>query len=193
MYDPLPQDGMIRKLWVGEATLYGEHLLRLDAESRRNRFGGAVSDEYVREYVERSFPHAIIHGFFVKGALRGAAELQPLSSPHEAEAAISIEQPWQGHGIGSALLACTLLSARNRSIKHLRMACLADNRRMQDLARKFSAEISLDFGGVIGKLETPRPTPLSLARELLADGHGVASAIFDVQTRMLRPDYAASG
>jgi GNAT superfamily N-acetyltransferase len=193
MYDPLPQDGMIRKLWVGEAALYREHLLRLDPESRRNRFGGAVSEEYVHEYVDRSFPHAIIHGFFVNGVLRGAAELQPLSSPHAAEAAISIEQPWQGHGIGSALLACTLLSARNRSVKHLRMACLTDNRRMQDLARKFSAEISFDFDGVIGELETTRPTPLSLLRELLADGHGVANAIFDVQTRLLRPDYAASG
>jgi len=193
MYEPLPEEGMIRKLWIGEAGLYREHLLRLDADSRNNRFGGAVSDDYIRDHVESCFPCAVIHGFFVKGVLRGAAELQPSSSPQEAEAAISIEKPWQSHGVGSELLARTLLSARNRSITSLRMACLADNRRMQDLARKFHAELSFDFGGVVGQVETPQPTPLSLLRELMADGHSVANAIFDVQSRLLRPDYAARG
>jgi hypothetical protein len=188
MHDPLPEDGIIRKLWIGEASLYREHLLRLDPASRLNRFGSGVSAEYVRGYAETSFPHAVIHGFFINGVLRGAAELRPLpSADSHAEAAISIETPWQSHGIGSALLARTLLSARNRSIKFLRMACLADNRRMQDLARKFNAALSFDFGGVIGQVESPRPTPLSLMRELMADGHGVASAIFDAQSRLLRP------
>lgn len=187
MYDSLPPESMIRKLWVGEAALYCDHLLRLDPDSRRNRFGGAVSDDYVRAHVERSFSRAVIHGFFIRGVLRGAAELQTLSSPRDAEAAISIEKPWQSHGVGSVLLARTLLSARNRSIKFLRMACLADNRRMQDLARKFNAELSFDFGGVIGEVAAPRATPLSMMRELLADSHGVTTAMFDVQSRLLRP------
>jgi hypothetical protein len=187
MDDSLPPDGMIRKMWIGEAVLYCDHLLRLDPDSRRNRFGGAVSDDYIRAYVERSFPRAVIHGFFVSGVLRGAAELHTLSPPHDAEAAISIERPWQSHGVGSVLLARTLLSARNRSIKFLRMACLADNRRMQDLARKFNAELSFDFGSVIGEVATPRATPLSMMRELLADSHGVTTTMFDVQSRLLRP------
>jgi GNAT superfamily N-acetyltransferase len=187
MYDSLPSESMIRKLWVGEAALYCDHLLRLDPDSRRNRFGGAVSEDYIRAYVERSFPRAVIHGFFIEGVLRGAAELQPLSSPHDAEAGISIEKPWQSHGVGSELLARTLLSARNRSIKFLRMACLADNRRMQDLARKFNAELSFDFGGVIGEVTPARATALSMMREMLADSHGLTTAMLDVQSRLLRP------
>jgi hypothetical protein len=39
----------------------------------------------------------------------------------------------------------------------------------------------------VGEVATPRPTPLSLVREILADGHGFATAMFDVQTRLLRP------
>ncbi len=54
MHEPLIDGGTIRKLWIGEAELYREHLLRLDAESRRNRFGGAVSDEFIRKYSEPS-------------------------------------------------------------------------------------------------------------------------------------------
>ena len=183
-------DGTIRKLWIGEADLYREHLLRLDAASRRSRFGGGVSDEFITEYVSLSLGlEAVIHGFFVEGTLRGAAELRPLGSAFadEAEVAFSVETPWQGHGIGSALLDRTLLAARNRAIKFLHMACLADNRRMQELARKFDAELRFDFGGVVGAVEAPRPTPLSVLREFVADSHGFATAMLDVQSRMLKP------
>jgi hypothetical protein len=40
---------------------------------------------------------------------------------------------------------------------------------------------------VIGEVAAPRPTPVSLLREILADSHGFATAMFDVQTRMLKP------
>jgi GNAT superfamily N-acetyltransferase len=175
---------------MGETAAYRDHLLRLDAESRRNRFAGAVADEFVHDYAELAFGlDAVIHGFFLDGTLRGAAELRPIgrAGAHEAEAAFSIERPWQSHGVGSVLLERTLLAARNRGIRFLHMACLADNRRMQQLARKFDADLSFDFGSVVGEVATPRPTPMSLLREVLADSHGFATAVLDVQSRLLRP------
>jgi hypothetical protein len=36
-------------------------------------------------------------------------------------------------------------------------------------------------------VSTPRPTPLSLMREILADGHGFATAMLEVQSRLLKP------
>ncbi len=190
MRDPLPSGSLIRKLWMGEATAYRDHLLRLDAESRRNRFAGTVADEFVRDYADLAFGlDAVIHGFLIDGTLRGAAELRPIgrASAHEAEAAFSIERPWQSHGVGSVLLERTLLAARNRGIRFLHMACLADNRRMQQLARKFEADLSFDFGSVVGEVAAPRATPLSVLREVLADSHGFATAVLDVQSRLLRP------
>ena len=190
MQDYLVDGGLIRKLWVGEAEIYRDHLLRLDAESRRNRFGGAVSEEFIRKYADLSGSlDAVIHGFFVDGMLRGAAELRPLGSAFtdEAEAAFSIEQPWQSHGVGTALLSRTLLAARNRRYKLLHMACLAENQRMQQLARKFDADLTFDFGSVVGEVEAPHPTPMSVMREMIADGHGFATAILEVQSRLLRP------
>jgi hypothetical protein len=35
-------------------------------------------------------------------------------------------------------------------------------------------------------VESSRPTPLSLMRELLTDSHGIATAMLDLQSRMLR-------
>jgi len=189
MQDVLPEGAVIRKLWIGEAAKYRDHILRLDPASRRSRFAGGVSDDFVRNYVDLSNSlDAVVHGFFIGGLMRGAAELRPLGVrfPRQAEAAISVEKPWQSHGVGSALLRRTLLTARNRGIRLLHMACLADNQRMQQLARKFDAELSFDFGTVVGEVESSRPTPLSLMREFMADGHGFATAMLDLQSRMLR-------
>ena len=191
MDELLADGGVIRKLWIADADQYREHLLRLDDESRRNRFGGAIADDVVIAYADSSLrAGAVLHGFVVDGILRGVAELRPLGGPlsRQAEAAFSIEKPWQSHGVGSALLERTLLAARNRGIKLVHMACLADNTRMQELARKFEAELSFDFGGVVGEVEAPHPTPLSIFRELVADGHSFATAVLDAQSRLLRPE-----
>jgi GNAT superfamily N-acetyltransferase len=189
MLDILPEGSVIRKLWIGEVDKYRDHLLRLDPASRRNRFGGGVSDEFVTGYVDLSISlEAVVHGFFLDGVMRGAAELRQLGTrfPRQAEAAISVEKPWQSHGVGSALLRRTLLAARNRGFRQLHMACLADNRRMQQLARKFDAELSFDFGSVVGEVESSRANPLSMLKELLADQHGFATAMLDLQSRLLR-------
>jgi GNAT superfamily N-acetyltransferase len=179
---------------MGEATRYRDHLLRLDQDSRHSRFGGGVSDEFIRNYVGTTFGlGSVVHGFFADGTLRGAAELRPLGRAfaREAEAALSIEADWQSHGVGSALLDRTLLAARNRGIKTLHMACLANNRRMQELARKFAAELSFDFGDVVGEVAAARPTPLSVLRELVADNCGFATAVLDVQSRLLKTTASA--
>lgn len=187
MQEPLPDGGTVRKLWVGETDAYRDHLLRLDRDSRHRRFSGTVSDEFIaRHAATASETGVVVHGFFVEGALRGAAELRRIGSVFsaEAEAAFSIEQPWQSHGVGTELLERTLLSARNRGIRSLHMHCLADNQRMQQLARKFEAGLKFDFGSVIGEVDPPRSTPLSLMRENVADAHGVVSRIFDAQSRL---------
>jgi GNAT superfamily N-acetyltransferase len=189
MQESLADGGVIRKLWMGEAEQYRNHLLRLDAESRHSRFGGGVADEFIRDYVGTTLGlGAVVHGFFVDGMLRGAAELRLLGPAfaREAEAALSIEGPWQSHGVGSALLDRTLLAARNRGIRKLHMACLANNRRMRELARKFAAELSFDFGGVVGEVAAARPTPLSVLRELVADNCGFATAVLEVQSKLLK-------
>jgi len=190
MHEPLPDGGMIRKLWISETDAYRDHLLRLDRESRHRRFSGAVSDEFIaRHAATASELGVLVHGFFVDGILRGAAELRSLGSvfAREGEAAFSIEQSWQSHGVGTVLLERTLLSARNRGIKSLQMHCLTDNQRMQQLARKFEADLKFDFGSVVGEVDPPRSTPLSLMREATADAHSMATAILDVQSRLFNP------
>jgi GNAT superfamily N-acetyltransferase len=180
----------IRKLWIGEAGMFCDHLLRLDPESRRSRFGSPVNRDFIENYAARAIgPDTVVHGCFGDGALRGVAELRPFGKvfPFEAEAAFSVERDWQSRGVGSALFDRTVLAARNRGIRTVYMSCLATNRRMQALARKYEAELRFEADDVTGALANPGPSPLSLWREVMTEGHGFAAAILDLQSRLLRP------
>ena len=186
MHQVFIEGGVIRKLWSVETNAYRDHLLRLDAESRHNRFCGTIADSIIRTYAATARgSDVIVHGFFVDGVLRGAADLR--LNRREAEVAFSIEKRWQSHGVGSALLERSLLAARNRGVELLHVCCLVENYRMQQLARKFEAEISFDFGTVIGKMENPHPTPLSVMQEMVVDGHSFAAAYVDFQSRLFKP------
>jgi len=96
------------------------------------------------------------------------------------------ERGWQGRGAGTALLKRVLLAARNRQIKRLHMICLAGNPRMQQLALKFDAELGFQSGSVVGEVKAPRPTTVSIMRELVADGTDLATAILDVPSQLAK-------
>ena len=63
---------------------------------------------------------------------------------------------------------------------------LAENRRMQQLERKFGAQLNFQSGNVIGELKAPCPTPISVMRELVADGTDLAAAILDVPAQLAK-------
>ena len=85
MNEPLPDGGAIRKLWIGETDAYRDHLLRLDRDSRHRRFSGAVSDDFIARHAATANDlGVVVHGFFVDGVLRGAAELRRIGSVIDA-------------------------------------------------------------------------------------------------------------
>ena len=183
----ISRSGSIRKLWVADTAAFRDHLLRLDPQTRRNRFGMAASDDFVRRYAETSFAlDTLIHGVFVGDRLVGVGELRSLGrSRTEAEAAFSVESDWQGRGFGSQLMERVLLTARNRRIEKLYMNCLASNGQMQRLARRHGADLEYEGGDVVGLVVPETPSPASWLREVVRDGYGWASAVVDVQKRAL--------
>jgi len=175
-------NGAIRKIWPGENDKLAAHLLRLDPISRRMRFAGPVSDTFIEQYAETATRlNTVIHGFFADGELRAAAELRPILDqwPVEAEAAFSVEKDYQDSGIGSELMDRTLLAARNRGIKTLHMVCLAENQRMQRIARKHEARLHHDHGDISADLDPAWPSYFSLLRETVSSSGELVSAVLD--------------
>src|SRR5262245_6717893 len=93
--------GTIRRMWSQESDKFRDHLLRLDRESRRMRFGMAVSDAFISDYASRSGEmKGIVYGFFVDGQMRAAAEMRQLGETWstDAEGAFSVEPEYQNRG-----------------------------------------------------------------------------------------------
>ena len=179
----LRSDGLVRKLLPGERDALLGHLLRLDMDSRRTRFGH-VDGAFLAAYARQAFADgAVLHGWFEHGTLRAVAELHPLGSWRKAEAAFSVEAPYQDLGIGSRLLDATLVAARNRGATALEMQCLFENRRMQAIARKGGARLRFDYAAACAEIVPRRPTALSYLREAITDSSLFAEALFDLPAR----------
>lgn len=178
-----------RKLWASDASALQAHLLRLDPESRRMRFGTPVTDYFIEHYAQNALgSHSISHGYFVDGVLRGVAELRGFRAVTggEAEAAFSVENDFQNKGIGTELFGRTVLAARNRGISKLFVNFLSQNARMQAIAKKFDAVLTFDSDGVQGKIDAPRANALSVWKEALTDGQDIANSVMQSHTRALR-------
>ena len=182
-------DGAIRRLWKPDKRAFRAHLLRLDPESRSDRFAMAVSDDFLLDYADNCFGYDdTIYGFFVEGEIRAAGELRrvgdanaPQALRDVAEAAFSVEREWRGNGIGGELMARIVRAARNRRTRTIYMSCLARNRAMQALARKFEAEMRFEPQDVTGIVRTRGPSAFSLLYEAADDATGFATAMLDLQ------------
>lgn len=184
-----PVTGSIRKLLPSETGLLCEHLLRLDKESRRLRFTHAVSDEFIRNYAKTaSDPGSIVYIYTLDGVVRAAAELKRMGKiwRDSAEAAFSVESQFANKGLATELMGHIITSARNRGVKHLIMNCLAENIKMQAIARKYQADLHLDHGDVVADIIPQRFDYFSLATEMFEDRFVTFLAVLDQHSRSIK-------
>lgn len=181
--------GSIRKLWPTETEKFRDHLLRLDGDNRRMRFAHTVSDAFIEDYASRlSEMGSVVYGYIVDGEIRAVAELRKLGDTwgREAEAAFSVESGWQDRGLGSELMGRVIRAARNRGVMHLDMSCLAQNRKMQAIARKHSADLRFEYGEVVGDIVPREPNYFSVLAEAVEDRVGYMLAVLDLQERLIK-------
>ena len=183
MVNALRWGGTIRKVWPTESKKFRDHLMRLDAQSRRLRFGNAVSDDFINKYASQiTLDKAIVFAFIIQGEIRSAAELRKLGSRwgDEAEAAFSVEAEFQNQGVGTELMAYIIRSARNRGVERLWMSCLAENMKMRAIARKHDASLEFTSGDVYGEITASSPDIFSVTSEALDDRIGFVLAAMDL-------------
>jgi len=161
-----------------ELPLLRDHLLRLDHESRHDRFHGFMDDSFIEGYAEKcASDGTIIIAYLEDGVVRGAAELHPpdTSADLQPEIAFSVESGQRRLGVGSILFRKLIAEARARGYRHLRITTGAQNDAMRALANKFGAHLTFRYGestGTIDVREQPRPatvvaTPMDAARAII--------------------------
>src|SRR4029450_13061720 len=153
------------------------HLITLEPEDRRLRFGHVTSDARLRQYVE-GIDFARDAVFVVTDA-----ELAVVGAAHvargddHAELGVSVATQARGRGVGAALLDRSANRARTWGLSVLFMACLAENEAMLRLARKQSLKVAVSTGEAEAFVLLSPATLTSVAAEEHAEqvgliGHG---------------------
>ncbi len=156
----LPAAGLIRQLRPSDLPHFRDHLLRLDIESRRDRFNGPAADAFLRAYAERCFSDGTTVVGFVEpdGTVHGAAELHERPELEDAaEIAFSVERHLQHQGIGRRLFQRLLGHARALGYTRLLVTTHPANEAMKRLARHFEARLSFADGETVGLIELGDP------------------------------------
>lgn len=161
----------VRELHAGHRAEILRHLLLLNEEDRRLRFGTQTPDEVIHHYVEGlDFKRDTLFGSFdAQLNLIGMAHLAYLpkakGQPLAAEFGVSVLPDGRGKGIGTALLARASVHSRNTRIETLFVHCLANNRAMMHLAQKAGMRVEYAYGDADAYLKLPPANPGTIVEE----------------------------
>jgi GNAT superfamily N-acetyltransferase len=139
-----------------ELPLLRDHLLRLDPESRHDRFHGFMDDSFIERYAKKCADDGtVIIAYIEDGVVRGAAELHPPDQSPDSlpEIAFSVEARVRRQGVGSILFRKLIAEARAKGYQSLRITTGAQNQAMRALAHKFGAHLTFRHGESTGSID----------------------------------------
>ena len=161
----------VRQLHAGYRDEVLNHLLLLNEEDRRLRFGTQTPDEIIRHYVESlDFNKDVIFGVFdLDLKLIGMAHLAYLPEANgqarAAEFGVSVLPEGRSQGLGTALLERSAVHSRNTRIETLYVHCLANNKAMMHLAQKAGMTVEYAYGDADACLKLPPANPGTIVQE----------------------------
>ena len=168
MHRPRPGFGYVRTLsQQEELPLLRDHLLRLDPQSRHDRFNGYLDEGFIERYARKCADDGtVIVAYMESGIVRGAAELHPpeYSDDGLPEIAFSVERCVRRQGVGSVLFRRLISEARWRGYGRLRVTTGSGNEAMRALAQKFGAHLEFRYGESSGTIEIGPSPDGDLAR-----------------------------
>ena len=196
-FRPRPGFGYVRTLSQHEELpLLRDHLLRLDPESRHDRFNGYLDDSFIERYAARcASDGTIIVAYMENGIVRGAAELHPPEQSEDflPEIAFSVEACVRRRGVGSILFKRLIAEARWKGYRTLRVTTGAQNQPMRALASKFGAHLVFRQGESTGTIEVDQLPQDELARLAIDAPLNAARALMQVQRSLWKMFSGMSG
>jgi GNAT superfamily N-acetyltransferase len=165
-----------------ELPLLRDHLLRLDSESRHDRFHGFMDDGFIERYAAKCADDGtVIIAYVENGVVRGASELHPPDQSPDSlpEIAFSVEASVRRQGVGSIMFKKLVAEARSKGYHSLRITTGAQNRAMRALASKFGAHLTFRHGESSGTIDLGKQPQPELASPVFASAIGAQRAIAD--------------
>jgi RimJ/RimL family protein N-acetyltransferase len=161
----------VRELHARHLEEILQHLLQLNDEDRRLRFGSQTSDEVIERYVRGlDFNKDVIFGIFdLDLKLIGMAHLAYLPEikghARAAEFGVSVLPDGRAQGLGTALLLRSAVHSRNTLVETLYVHCLSNNKAMMHLAKKAGMRVEYAYGDADAYLKLPPASPATIVQE----------------------------
>lgn len=183
--------GVIRRLDRQEMPLLREHLLRLDTESRHDRFNGFADEGFVERYADKcATDGTVVIAYLEDGKVLAAAELHPADGGNSPlpEVAFSVERQVRRKGLGSVLFRRLIEEGKRKGYASLRVTTGAQNEAMRSLANKFGANLTFRHGESTGEIDLRKQPATAAARFNPAEVFAAPAAFAQAVARFNR-DY----
>jgi len=165
------QNVPVRELHAGHREEILQHLLQLNDEDRRLRFGTQTPDEVIERYVEHLdfYKDTVFGSFDLNLKLIGMAHLAYLpeieGQARAAEFGVSVLPAGRSQGLGTALLKRSAVHSRNTRIETLYVHCLSSNKAMMHLAQKAGMSVEYAYGDADAYLKLPPASTATIVEE----------------------------
>lgn len=167
---------------------YAVHLKNLTDQDRYTRFGYAVSSESIDVMILNMLYHQNQHHLFTYRSDNRIVGFGHLArEDQDWELAVSVDHAYQGRGIANELMTHMIAWGKVHGVHSVFMHCIADNQRIQHLARKHGLKTMSRAGHEItAQVQLPEPTVLDYTANFVAEQQELAKDIAKLQRTWLK-------
>ena len=140
-----------RKLNILDLDKLVKHLCKLQGEDRRLRFGVNLTDEAIKNYVDKSFNDDKSQWFGCDSDGNIVSACHVAIYNNEGELGCSVDSEYRGHGLAQEMFDRAVTYLRAHDIKEVYMHCLTENQVMKHIAKKHDMVVISCDGEKIGR------------------------------------------
>jgi GNAT superfamily N-acetyltransferase len=160
---------LVRKLTSVDKHRIINNLITLQNEDRRLRFGMLCNDDYIKNYVEKSFEQdskwfGVDH---IDGHLVATCHVAIING--EAELGCCVDEDFRGEGLAQQMFDRAVTWLRTKGITNVFMHCLTENAAMRHIARKNEMTVVSCCGDTDANVEIEPPTPITFFEDKYMD------------------------
>lgn len=167
---------------------YAQHLKKLSPEDKLTRFCYAIKDEAIDQLILNILYNQPDHHLFTAtedDVIVGFGHLA--REGDDWEFAVSVDSDYQGQGIANKLLGFIIPWAQIHGVHNVYMHCIAQNQKIQHLARKHGLRtVDRDGGEITSRVELPAPTAVDYTAEFLKEQRELYNQIQILQRQMVQ-------
>lgn len=162
---------------------YAAHLKNLTNQDRYTRFGYVAAPESIDTMILNMLYHQDQHHLFTyycDGHVVGFGHLAQDST--DWELAVSVDCEYQGRGIAGELMTHMIAWGKVHDVHAVFMHCIADNQRIQHLARKHGLKTTSRAGHEItAQVQLPKATVLDYTTNFVTEQQELTKTIAKLQ------------